>query len=378
VGKRRPVGSGTVRQLASGRWQARFRGGDDVLRPAPVTFDSKLDAAAWLRGQAADLERGVWQAPVRAGASTATTLEDYAHGWLEGRDLKPRTRLLYAELLSTLILPALGRHRLDKITPAMVRAWHATLDPDAPTRRAHAYSLLRSIYTTAVADDLAATNPCRIRGAGASRKQHRTRVASLAELEVITAAMPDRLRAMVTLAAWCGLRFGELAELRRDDLDLDAGHVRVERAMTARDGQLWIGTPKSEAGTRRVSIPPHLVPTLADHLQRHVPPAGDSLLFPAQHGGHLARTTLQGPWVKARAAAGREDLRFHDLRHTGATLAAATGATLADLMARLGHSTTQAAMRYQHAAQDRDAAIAEALSGFAQDNVVPLRRVGGR
>lgn len=277
-----------------------------------------------------------------------------------------------------MILPALGRHRLDKITPAMVRTWHAGLDPQAPTRRAHAYSLLRSIYTTAVADDLAATSPCRIRGAGASRKQHRTRVASLAELEVITAAMPDRLRAMVTLAAWCGLRFGELAELRRDDLDLDAGHVRVERAVTSRDGQVFVGTPKSDAGTRRVSIPPHLVPALADHLHWHVPPAGDSLLFPARHGGHLAATSLWGLWAQARAAAGREDLRFHDLRHTGATLAAATGATLADLMARLGHSTTQAAMRYQHAVADRDAAIAEALSGFATDNVVPLRRVGGR
>lgn len=66
-------------------------------------------------------------------------------------------------------------------------------------------------------------------------------------------------------------------------------------------------------------------------------------------------------------------MRFHDLRHTGATLAAATGATLADLMSRLGHSTTRAAaMGYLHAAQDRDAAIAEALSGFATAGAVAL------
>jgi len=64
----------------------------------------------------------------------------------------------------------------------------------------------------------------------------------------------------------------------------------------------------------------------------------------------------------ARAAAGRPDLHFHDLRHTGAVLAAQTGATLAELMARLGHSTPGAAMRYQHAAAGRDKAIAEALS----------------
>jgi integrase len=74
-----------------------------------------------------------------------------------------------------------------------------------------------------------------------------------------------------------------------------------------------------------------------------------------------------------REAAGRPDLRFHDLRHTGATLAAATGATMAELMRRLGHSSPGAAMRYQHAADDRDQAIAGALSEFAGAKVVALR-----
>jgi integrase len=193
-----------------------------------------------------------------------------------------------------------------------------------------------------VADDLVPTNPCRIRGAGAAKRVHRTRVASLAELEVIVAAMPARYRAMVLLAAWCGLRFGELAELRRGDVDLEAGVLRVERAVTSRDGQVFVGDPKSEAGKRPVAVPPHLLPVLEEHLAEHVLRGRDALLFPAHHGGHLAPTTLHNPWSKARQAAGRPDLRFHDLRHTGATLA-----------------------------------IAEALSGFASAKVVPLRAVGG-
>ena len=85
-------------------------------------------------------------------------------------------------------------------------------------------------------------------------------------------------------------------------------------------------------------------------------------------------STLYRVFYPAREAAGRPDLRFHDLRHTGATLAAATGATLAELMARLGHSTPGAAMRYQHASADRDRVIAEALSKLATDNVTPIRR----
>ena len=372
---RRANGSGTVRQLQSGRWQARFRGTDDLLRPAPVTFDTKLDANAWLRAQASDVKRGTWAAPTKSAA--AGTLTAYATTWLAGRDLKPRTRLLYRDLLDALILPGLGDTPLDRITPTTVRNWYATLDPSTPTRRSHAYSLLRSIYSTAVADDLVLTNPCRIRGAGSSKTKHAPRVATLGELEVIVAAMPAHTRAMVLLAAWCGLRFGELVGLRRRDVDLASAVVRVERGVTARDGQVWVGEPKSEAGRRVVTIPPHLLPGLAVHLDEHVAGGPDALMFPARSGRHLASNTLRRPWAVAREAAGRPDLRFHDLRHTGATLAAATGATLADLMNRMGHSTPAAALRYQHAAADRDKAIALALSGFATDNVVPLRRVGG-
>ena len=97
--------------------------------------------------------------------------------------------------------------------------------------------------------------------------------------------------------------------------------------------------PKSDAGRRDVTIPPHLLPAVTDHLKRHAQVGAQGLLFPAGHGGHLVPSTLYRVFYPAREAAGRPDLRFHDLRHTGADLAAATGATLAELMARLGHST---------------------------------------
>lgn len=369
--KRRPSGAGTTRQLSSGRWQARFRGPDGILRPAPVTFETKLDAGAWLASQSRDVSRGLWLPTVKAAG--APTLNTYANGWLTSRELKPSTRAHYRTLLDQHILPSLGGHPLDKIEPATVRAWHGTLDSTRPTQRAHAYGLLRAMLTTAVADDLMPTNPCRIRGAGTVRKQHKTRVASLAEMEVLVEAMPDRYRPMVLLAAWCGLRFGELTELRRKDIDLDDLRIHVDRGVTRVNGQMIVGDPKSEAGRRTVTIPPHLLPVLESHLDRHVGGVGESLLFPARHGEHMAPASLYRVFYPAREKAGRPDLRFHDLRHTGATLAAATGATLADLMARLGHSTPAAALRYQHAAADRDRAIAEALSGFASSRSVSLR-----
>jgi integrase len=109
------------------------------------------------------------------------------------------------------------------------------------------------------------------------------------------------------------------------------------------------------------------MPAIRAHLVEHTAPGADALLFPAQHGGHLAPGSLARWFYRARAAAGRPDLRFHDLRHSGAVLAAQSGATLAELQGRLGHSTPQAAMRYQHVAEGRDRALAEALSRLAQN-----------
>jgi integrase len=120
------------------------------------------------------------------------------------------------------------------------------------------------------------------------------------------------------------------------------------------------------------------MPAVKEHLLQHVSSRPDALLFPAAHGGHLNPATLRWAYHPAREAAGRPDLRFHDLRHTGAVLAAAAGATLAELMARLGHSTVSAALRYQHAAADRDKAIAAALSELAAGTVTPISAAKGK
>jgi integrase len=173
--------------------------------------------------------------------------------------------------------------------------------------------------------------------------------------------------------AWCGLRFGELAELRRADLDLDAQVLSVRRGVVHVKDQYIVGTPKSTAGSRTVAIPRHLIEPLRHHLIEHTAPGPDAVLCPGADGDHLAPVSLYEQYYPAREAAGRPDLRLHDLRHTGATLAAATGATLADLMGRLGHSTPSAALRYQHSSAARDALIADALADFAERKVVELR-----
>ncbi|BBY91313.1 putative prophage phiRv2 integrase [Mycobacterium gallinarum] len=367
---------GRLRQFRSGRWKASYTGPDGVLYEAPATFALKLDAEAWLTDRRREIDRELWSPPGKEQQprrQRAVTFAEYAERWLEtrtvkGRPLRPRTREHYRKLLDEHLVPAFGTTPLRAITPEAVDRWYAKTSNDAPTLRAHMYSLLRTILESARTDRdrLIEVNPCMIRGAATAQRKSQTRPASLAELDTIVAAMPERFHAMVLLASWCALRFGELVELRRRDVDLGHRVVRVRRAAVRVDGGWQVGDPKSDAGRREVAIPPHIVPVLEHHLTKHTDVQQDSLLFPADNGNHLQPSTLYRHFYKARAAAKRDDLRWHDLRHSGAVLAAQTGATLAELMARLGHSTVGAAMRYQHAAQGRDQAIAAALSKLVE------------
>ena len=370
-------GFAQVTQQKSGRYAVRYSLPNGKRVSAGKTFTRKADAEAWAADRRREIARGKRKAPEKI------TFTAYAATWLAGRHvagrpIKPRTRAHYQALLDDHLLPAFGNRQLGAITPKHVRDWHADTLTNRPTMRAHAYSLLRTILASAVTDDLIDANPARIVGAGRVIRVHKVKPASVTEIGALAAAMPDRLQLAVLLAAWCALRFGETVELRRGDVDLGAEVIRVRRAAVRVKQDIadeqspryayQVGTPKSDASIRDVTIPPHLVPVIEEHLTKHVGAARGALLFPAVGGrGHLQPATLARHWYKARASINRDDLRWHDLRHSGAVLAAATGASLAELMARLGHSTPQAAMRYQHAAAGRDREIAGLLSKLAEN-----------
>ncbi|MGV0778729.1 tyrosine-type recombinase/integrase [Mycolicibacterium elephantis] len=365
---RAPGTFGSVDKLATG-YRARYFGPDGRRHKAPVLFLTKTDARGWLAQRHSEIVAQQWTPP-QAAEVPKTTFREYAAQWLRtrqvgGRPLKDRTREHYTKLLDDHLYPTFGALPIVSITADDVRDWYAGTLADKPTMRAHAYGLLRTIMVTAASDGKISQNPCVIRGAGTAKRVHKVKPATVAEIGTIADEMPPQWSLMVLLAAWLALRFGELTELRRKDIDLGDEVVRVRRAVVRTDDGFKVTTPKSDAGIRDVAIPPHLLPAIEKHLKEHVGPKPDALLFPAVNGGHLAPATLYRRFYTAREKAGRKDLRWHDLRHSGAVLAAATGATLAELMARLGHSTPQAAMRYQHAAKGRDREIAALLSKLA-------------
>ncbi len=360
MARRRDFGS--IRKLPSGRWQARYRNAKGEVLPAPETFGNKGDAIAWLAGVQTDSARGTFIDP-RAGR---ISLENFAESFLAGRVLADRTVETYRGLLTIHILPELGKIEIGHLTPGDVRVWHNRLAGKYPSTAAKSYRLLRTMLNAAVADELIARSPCRIEGAGKEAAPERP-IATIQEAEKLVAAMPERFQAIVVLAAWCQLRKGELLALRRRDVDLLHSTVKVARNLQQlRNGQLVIKEPKTTAGRRTVSIPSHVVPTIRSHLERFTALDPDALVFTGEQGGPLRPHVLQKHWSRARLTIGRPELHLRDLRHTGNTWAAATGASTRELMTRMGHSSAEAALRYQHATAERDKAIADALAALAE------------
>ncbi|MUL75704.1 site-specific integrase [Mycolicibacterium sp. CBMA 226] len=350
---------GRIRQERSGRYSAAYIGPDGKLHKPGRTYVHETDAEAWLAAERRKIDLGTWGAVER---SDGVTLRAYAERWIDQRSLRARTKAHYESMLKRLILPDLGDAKIVTITPARVRQWHADLGADHPTRNAHAYALLHAICATAVQDEVLDANPCRVRAAMQTKRKRDVDVLTPAQVDRLAAKMPPHLHASVVMAAWLGLRWGETSELRRKDVSADASVLRVRRAVTYRAGQFIVGEPKTTAGIRDVAVPPHIRPVIKAHLKDHVAAEPDALLFPMPDGHHMHGDNYRTHWEKARAAIGKPTLRVHDLRHVGAVLAAQSGATTAELMHRLGHTTPQMALRYQHVAEGRDAEIAERLS----------------
>lgn len=360
---------GSIDVRPSGRYRARYLGPDSVQYTArtadnrSLTFTTRLDAERFLARTDADIQRGTWRPPGQV-VEAPLTLGPYAVMWVAQRDLETRTREHYLSLIANHIEGPFGAVAIEAITPAAVRTWHSR--EAKPTARAHSYALLKAVLGTAVTDGLIPSNPCVIRGAGQAKTVKRVRPATLDELAALVAALPPRYRVLALLATWCSLRFGELAGLKRADIDLENGLLHIRRGVVRTKTGLVEKAPKSDAGKRVVTIPHHIVDDLRDHLRDHAEPGATGRLFPGRNGGPLAASSLQRVFGPAAKAAGRQDLTPHALRHTGQSMAAINGATLVELMARAGQSTPAAALRYLHEVDGRQREIADRLADYAR------------
>jgi integrase len=301
---------GRIRKLPSGCYQARYPGPDGIDRPAPDTFATQKDAERWLVLMEAEILAGDWIDPDAGKIGFA----DYARSWIDERpNLRPRTVELYDYLFRLHLKPTFGGQETSPERPVLT---------------------VPQVY--AVAD-----------------------------------VIEPRFRALVLLATFGSLRWGELTALLRKDLDLEVGTVRVERQLIRIPGQGLVFTPpKSAAGKRTVVIPKLIIKDLRDHLRDFAQDGDEGLLFVGPDDGPLWNSNFNHRfWSKALAKAGLPKIHFHDLRHTGNTLAASTGASLRELMDRMGHSSTRAAITYQHATDERRHQVAKQLDSLARGHL---------
>lgn len=376
---------GTIRKMRSGRFQACYKVGEEIFY-APDTFETRSTASEWLATVRSSILRHEWINPNISGQR----FKDYALAWFKerARDLRPKTRDLYAGLLDALLLPYLGDTPMKELSPLVVKQWRGKLlrefaerseRGDMPTRHstganrvAQAYRLLHTIMADAVRDEVVRHNPCVLKGASQVRAIERT-PATLEQLDTIAANMPERYAALIHVAAWSGLRFSELAGLRRRDILLVLSEdnqvcyrLNVDKQTYKIRGKLYEdAAPKTDAGRRAVYLPAHLTDVLTSHMGRFTDSSEDAYVFPTAKGTPISNNVVGKCFRKAREIAGRPDLRFHDLRHTGATLAAKAGATTKELMQRMGHSSMRAAMIYQHANEEDDLLLAARMDAMA-------------
>jgi integrase len=347
--------SGSVDHLPSGRWRARYRGPDGHRHTA--AFRTKADANAWLSAQQTDELRGAWVDP-RGGR---LMLRDWEQQWWATTvNLRPSTRARDRGYLDRYVLPQFGDSELRHITQLDIRAWLAGLASRlSPATVVKAYQLLAKLLGSAVDAGLISETPCRRLPLPRVERQE-MRFLTVDEVARLADAINPRYRALVLVAAYGGLRIGEMAGLRRTRVDILRARVDVAEITVEVAGQLHSGPPKTRAGRRSISLPRSIADELGHHLGLW---AGPDLVFTGPQGGALRVPAWRRRfWAPAVVAAGLQPLRPHDLRHTAVALWIAQGANPKQVAARAGHTSVAFTLdRYGHLFPEADEALMSGL-----------------
>ncbi|MGH8973297.1 MAG: tyrosine-type recombinase/integrase [Acidimicrobiia bacterium] len=352
------------------RYEVRLRGVDGKERSR--TFRTKREAERYERAQHMAIDQGLWVDP-RSGR---VTLGSWTVEWQRTVvHLRPTTRRIYDANLRNHILPELGDIELAKLTPSMLRAWLAGLTTKMGGHGqslslgsvAQIYRTLNRLLSAAVDNELLGRNP--LRGVKPPRVESEPmRFLSHDDVATLAAAIDPRYRALVLVAAYCGLRAGELIALRRKHVDLLRNTIAVAEQVQYISGRHLASAPKSSASRRAVAVPGLVATTLKEHLAAYAEPGADGLVFPAPEGGYLRLENFRKRvWTPAVIAAGLAPLRLHDLRHTCASLAIAAGADVKVLQRMLGHASAALTLdRYGHLMPGQARSVADRLDEMAR------------
>ena len=337
---------GSIELTAASTWRARWR--DPRGRSRRRTFKTKDNARLFLASIEVDSRRGVWVDP----AAGRITVEAWVQEWCGTTvHLRASTKDRYERDLRRRVVPHFGQQRLVDVTPRQVTAWLAELTAQgvSPSGVNRCFRVLRMVMNAAVRGGLLASSPTRaVRPPPVVQKE--MRFLSALEVRSLAEAIHPWFATWVYFAAYTGLRWSEMLGLRRRDIDLATGRVRVERQLTNNAGRLVFGPLKTAASRRTVTMPSFLLAMMREQLALRSEPGQDGLVFvnTKGHSPHASSFTCQ-VWRRAKREAGLDGVRWHDLRHTAVALAIERGAHAKVIQERMGHSTVKVTLdRYGH------------------------------
>lgn len=349
---------GSIRKLPSGRFQLRYTDPDGLPQNGG-TYATEAKANSALVKIAGAIDNGTYRskkAVIDGDLDPKTlTLIQLADHWRSirvnkyGKPLAPKTRLEYERLVQSTLKP-FAEKPIRTLTSSQIEKWWASEYRRAPRQANAAYKHLSTLMDWAVKRKLITSNPCDIDGA-TSYKSGEPPVPSAKQVEIMLDVAPEEYKALIALAAWGGLRKGEILALRRSDIEIvkdDAEqdiYVHITRSVTWEERKSLEKEPKNNS-VRTVVMPPVVHEIISRHLST-IPISPDALLFPRKAGinEHWGEYQINPIWRKIRAQAGFIG-RFHSLRGFHLTQYGQI-ATYAEFMARGGHRDIKTAMRYQ-------------------------------
>jgi integrase len=352
-----------IRQLDSGKWQGyvRLPNGKKITKSARL----KGTIVEWAKEKESEIARGEYVDPADITKHTYKTWREY---FMSIRTVEPETLRGDKAIMNTHVAPFFDSYDLKNIKPSTVKAWMARMQKDevGASAQVRAFNLFRTSMKLAVSDELIPSNPAE---QVSSPKVQKTSVEwfNREQVEALLVELSERDRAMTLLMAWVGLRWGECAGLRIQDVDWLRRYISVNQVVT--QGSRIKDYPKSSASRRDVPVPSHVIDALSPFAVGKKP--GDLFFTTPRTGKPLNgpnwRRTFSEAIERANVTAKKTksslvipDYTPHSLRHTAASWLVQAGVPLMEVQRLLGHSTPTMTNRYAHLAPGAHSAVENA------------------
>ncbi len=356
VRKRRGHNEGSIYRRKDGRWTGVLTIGGGKRKY--YYGRTRGEVQAKLASAAAGLNSGL-----TPPASERLTVGQFLTGWLSDTvkpSVRPSTFRGYESKVRTHILPGLGKQPLVKLTPQRLEAFfnHKRMAGLSPQTVQHLRAILRAALSDAVKWGLVQRNVAALVDGPRVPHHHIQPLSPDEARRLLEVVAPHRLGALFSVALAVGLRQGEALGLRWEDVDLDAGTLTVRKTLQRIEGEFELVEPKTVRSRRTIALPSAAVDALRRHRARQVEErlkAGSmwkndwGLVFTTATGRPLQGTNVTRTFQQVLAKAGLRRQRFHDLRHSCASLLLAQGVHPRVVMETLGHSQIGLTMNtYSH------------------------------